>query len=315
MKVSPKQKQFVIPKFDNLNISTSEVESIFKPYIKSELNSSEQSWKDLVASSKSFWRMRYIKRVLFGWTKLVGIRNQKNIESNYSEQWTNTTLEQNISNNNHVPCVWGERNFLARSYGIKRVHQLLLAKFIELKTPKNILEVGSGNGLNLFVLSSLFPSAEFSGCELTSGGVAVSKKVAMEQYLPKYIQEFSPIPPKDLSAHKRIDFKQGSAKELPYTAGQFDMVFTVLALEQMEEIRHQALSELARVSNRYVVMIEPYRDWNYAPLNRHKVIALDYFSAYISDLPEYGLKPIGCYENIPNKLGYFANMIIAEKIS
>lgn len=297
------------------DVPSDELEKIFNPYIDLELNSSDVAWKKLDSDLKSYWLSRYIKRILFGWIKLIGVRNQKNIEMNYSSQWTNTSLEDNIKRNKAVPCVWGPRCFLAKSYGIKRVHQYLLAKFIDLSNPRTILEVGSGNGLNLFVLSSLFPGINFSGCELTKGGFEASLRIVAEKSLPTYIQDFSPLPAKDLGAHQKIEFTRGSAGSLPYSDNQFDLVFTVLALEQMEEIREEALSELARVTSRYIVMIEPFRDWNNKSLNRQRVVALDYFSAYISDLPKFGLRPTLIMEDIPNKLGYFANMVMAEKIS
>jgi ubiquinone/menaquinone biosynthesis C-methylase UbiE len=221
---------------------------------------------------------------------------------------------QNISSTKTAPCVWGRRVFLARPYGIKRVHQFLLAKFIDTTKPKNVLEVGSGNGLNLFILSSLFPAIRFSGCELTKGGYEASKKIVLEDTLPEYIYKFSPLAPIDLKAHKLINFQMGSAEKLPYDDEQFDVIFTVLALEQMEEIRDKALRELSRVCKKYIVMVEPFRDWNNEATNRHRIRSLDYFYAKVSDLYKYGLKPLGIYDNIPNKLHYSANFLVVEKI-
>ncbi len=311
----PADSQCENPKSINLNISTVEVENIFKPCIEEEVNPLEQRWKKIVNDAKWNWKKLFVRRILFGWMGERFRRTQRNIKGSYSFQWQATSLEQQLSHKQKsTPCVFNNRAFFARPYGIKRVHLLLMSKFLEITHPQRVLEVGAGNGVNLFVLSSLFPNIQFSGCELTKGGVEAAKAIAMASSLPNYIQEFSPKKPKDVTSHNRIDFKQGSAAELVYPNGHFDVVFTIQALEQMEEIRTQALKELARVSNRYVIMIEPFRDWNTQPLNRHKIIAFDYFSAFISDLPKYGLRAVGSYSNIPNKLGYGVGMVIAERI-
>jgi len=305
------------PYISNLNIFddiNSEIESLFNPFIEIEYELSDIRWKDHVYTSKLFWKKKYFKRILLGWTILSGARTQKNIVVDYSSQWSNATLEENISNTKSVPCMWGKRRLLARSYGLKRIHQYLLAKFISSIKPSSILEVGSGNGLNLFVLSHLFPSVKLSGIELTKGGYDASKKIALENTLPEYIINFSPMKGVSSDAHKSIDFRQGTAKNLPYNDNSFDIVFTILALEQMEEIRYEALSELSRVCKKYLVMVEPFRDWNQSSTNRHRVVSLDYFSAWIADLSKFGFKPVGYYENIPNKLNYVTNFLVVEKI-
>jgi SAM-dependent methyltransferase len=291
-----------------------ELDSVFNPFIDKEYESSDLAWQEHVDRSKSFWLKKFLKRILLGWSSLSGARTQKNIEVDYSSQWSNASLEENITNPKSVPCKWENRKFLARAYGLKRIHQFLLAKFIESTKPKSILEVGSGNGLNLFVLSHIFPSIRLSGIELTKGGFDASIKIASEDTLPEYILNFSPLKGVASNAHKSIDFRQGTAKSLPHDDNSFDIVFTFLALEQMEEIRNDALSQLSRVCKKYLVMVEPFRDWNDSSTNRHRVVSLDYFSAWISDLSKFGLKPVGYYENIPNKLHYVTNFLVVEKI-
>jgi hypothetical protein len=117
-----------------------------------------------------------------------------------------------------------------------------------------------------------------------------SKKAALEDTLLEYVVNFSPLVGINSKAHKLIVFQQGSAKSLPFGDESFDMVFTILALEQMEEIQHKALSELSRVCKKYLVMVEPFREWNNEPTNRRRVKSLDYFTASIHDLSKYGFK-------------------------
>ncbi len=292
-----------------------DINAVFTPYIEKSFDPLDSRWKNLVKDSKMFWMKKYYKRLLLSCFGMHGRRSQKNIEQDYSSQWKNTPLKNNIDNTKSIPCLWGEKFFLARSYGLKRVHQFLLAKFIERTKPKNILEVGSGNGLNLFILSYLFPSIKLTGVELTEGGIDAAKKISLKDNLPDYIVKYSPLVGEKSNAHNCIDFIHGSAQNLCFKNESFDLVFTILALEQMEEIRHKALSEISRVCKKYLVMVEPFRDWNNNSTNRHRVKSLDYFSANINDLQMYGFRVLGCFDNIPNKLHYTTNFLVAEKVN
>ena len=70
----------------------------------------------------------------------------------------------------------------------------------------------------------------------------------------------SPEPLLSRTAHQKITFMQGNAAELPFPDRSFDLVYTVHALEQMDEIAPKALSEIARVAKKRVIFIEPFRD-------------------------------------------------------
>jgi len=90
-------------------------------------------------------------------------------------------------------------------------------------------------------------------------------------------------------------------------------VFTVLALEQMEEIRNFALGELRRVAREFVLMIEPFREWNQSAIRRDYIIANDYFSGSVADLPSYGLQPMYADE-IPAKLARGTGVVLARVV-
>jgi hypothetical protein len=49
-------------------------------------------------------------------------------------------------------------------------------------------------------------------------------------------------------------------------------------------------------------MVEPFREWNDAPPSRDFVVANDYFSGRIADLPRLGLEPILVTNDMPAKL-------------
>jgi SAM-dependent methyltransferase len=175
-----------------------------------------------------------------------------------------------------------------------------------------VLEVGSGYGLNLLLLSMQFPGIQFTGLELTGAGIDATRALASDPSTPDHLRSFAIGPLIDPEAPRRIALHTGSADALPFGDASMDVAVTVLALEQMERIRDRALRELARIARRYVVMIEPFADWNadghrLAYIRRH-----DYFSAAVDDLPSHGLRPVVASADIPNKLSFRAGLVIAE---
>jgi ubiquinone/menaquinone biosynthesis C-methylase UbiE len=100
---------------------------------------------------------------------------------------------------------------------------------------------------------------------------------------------------------------------LPLPDNSIDMVYTCLALEQMESIRPKALAEIARVAQRYVMFTEPFRDFNNSGICRDYIVNANYFQGWISDLRKGGLDPIFISADWPHKLNLRPGFVIAEK--
>ena len=165
----------------------------------------------------------------------------------------------------------------------------------------------------MLVLAGLLPGTSFTGLELTRSGVEATEAVAAAAELPKGLDAFSPEPPLDRTAYKRVKAIQGSAARLPFEAASFDLVYSRLALEQMEPIREQAMAEMSRVSRRWVLMVEPFREVNASGLRRHYIVGNNYFQGAIADLGRYGLTPRMVLDDWPAKITIKAALVLAEK--
>src|SRR5206468_12407287 len=122
----------------------------------------------------------------------------------------------------------------------------------------------------------------FHGIELTKEGIQGATGFQQNfETLPEHLAAFSPLPVRDATGFRRIEFRQGTAAELPYANGEMDLVLTVLALEQMERIRKRALSEVARVAGGHTLMVEPFRDCNRSGRRWLNVLGRNYFRGRI----------------------------------
>lgn len=115
--------------------------------------------------------------------------------------------------------------------------------------PESVLEVGSGYGIKLFVLSGYFSTIRFRFGTDQAGGLS-SKKIGKLSSLSQDIVNFAPDQIIDQSANRPINFYQGSAKNLPFAEKSFDMNLYRAGLRSYGGIRHQALRELARVAKK-----------------------------------------------------------------
>ena len=280
-----------------------EIADAFHPLVKSKAERRDPDW------SQHIWkRRRRILRTLFkralGDQQSQYQRNTAAIEEEYDPVWSRGYERYQLQPDvHHKPWTWRGTHYWSSSIAATRFRQVILARVLERVKPKQVLEIGCGNGINLILLACRFPEIQFTGLELTAAGheAALQFQEANES-LPGPMQAFAPLPLSDLSAFRRIRFVRGSAADLPFPDGAFDLTMTILALEQMEQIRPQALSELARVTGRHALLFEPFREFNndfWLWLNRLK---RGYFAGRIGDLARYKLEPEFALNDYPQEV-------------
>ena len=258
----------------------------------------------------------FLGRMLFG--RFTGDkRDQKTVLEEYNDAWSGIDLDRystdRFPRDDFTPWVWRDRRIFASDYGGTRYRQLLLIRAIELTQPRTVLEIGCGNGINLILLACRFPEITFTGLELTEAGQRAAKDFQERHAeLPDGLRAYVPEPLPDPAAFKRIHFERGSAAELPFEDNAFDLVQTVLALEQMEQIRNQALAEMARVTGGHSFNIEPFRDVN-TGWSRLYIQRRNYFSATIEDLRAFGLEPQWAVADFPQELFLKACAVLSRK--
>lgn len=259
--------------------------------------------------------MRRAARRLFGREPSARVRSKNVIVGEYEGTWSRGYAAYDLGTTFRKPEPWVYRRerLWADRAGTPRLRNVILGAVIGSLKPKRVLEVGCGNGINLLLLASQFPDVSFTGVELTNAGNRVARELQNADALPGAMAGYAVEAGSDPSAFRRIDFQQGDATAMPFADGSFDLVYTVLSVEQMERVRHKALSEIARVSSDYVLNLEPFAEANRSLLRRLHVFGRDYFRGSIHDLGRYGLEPVWVTMDFPQEVQLGAALVLSRK--
>jgi len=287
------------------------IESAYLPYLL-DGRAGARAWKSDYARRRRRALTRMVKR-------LLGLkqRDKKAIQAEYHDAWVSGHGKYDLAAGPRKPAAWcwNDRKLALDGLATARLRAPMLAAVIDRLAPKKVLEVGCGNGINLLSLAGRFPDVELTGIDLTPAGIEAAKAIQTQAGLPPQLAEYIPLESADPGAYKRIRFIQGSAAELPFADGEFDLVFTVLAVEQMERIRDEALAEIARVSRGHVLMLEPFRDANRKGMRRLYALSRNYFRGSIQGLERFGLKPVWATDDFPQEAFLGSPLVLAQKVS
>ena len=295
-------------------VERSEIESTLQPYVLRRFKRDDAAWTDHLRELRKggpgrVWWARL--RALIG----QSAKGVARVKHDYSGVWSQDQLPgaPAIENARYF-LTWGEEGLEVRGWAEKRVHLLLLSKMLESFAPASVLEVGSGNGLVLMMLAVGHPTIRFTGVELTDAGISAARRMQLQPQLLVAVSSALPFQAVEPDAFRAVEFRQGNAANLPFADGTFDVVMTSLALEQMNQVKRQALRELARVARKRVLMLEPFRDFNTTPERFYYTRSRDYLSASVTDLAQYGLRPLHVFADFPSKVTRGVGLVVAEPL-
>jgi SAM-dependent methyltransferase len=292
----------------SIGVSAQEIRAAFAPLI--DVNATQKDWLSAV------WkRRRRVLRRAYERMRGSGSRDLNSVLGEYEEAWSSGYGKYDVSAGPRKAEPWTFRDdrIMVSRLGAARFRSVILGGVIRSLKPKSVLEVGCGDGINLLLLANAFPNVNFTGLELTDAGHRASIAVQRHDRLPDNLSAYAPLPQIDPQAFHRISFVQGNACAMPFTAGSFDLVYTVLSVEQMEQVRYQALSEISRVTGRHLLNLEPFADANTGFWRRLNVYGKDYFRGRIAELSRYSLEVVWATQDFPQDTALGVALVLSRK--
>lgn len=292
------------------------IDAVLQPHVRASHAVDSAAWAELRAkeiSNRKLGLRRWLRRLL---RMGRNAREQLDVRAGYETHWVRQpTLEDYVTglNDRALAVEWRGRGLLLQPQGLRHAHMLYLLAAIDAVKPRRVLEVGCGNCGIILGLAPLRPDVAFTGLELTEAGITTGREVQAQPLLPAAFADNSPEPVRDPTAHTRVELRTGDARALPFADRSFDLVYTRLALEQMEQIRPEALREIARVAARAVVLIEPWKDFNRADPGRAYIRRMGYFTGRIADLRKLGFADAFVPGDVPQKVQFNAGPVVAVR--
>ena len=288
-----------------LELSVDQFRDSFSPYLERLISKDDPEW----CSLENYFADKALHLV-------PSKRHQANVLNEWDGHWSDSSrLDDKFliprKNKPGPPWEWRDRGIIMTEAGGPRARISGIQSTLSFLNPSNVLEVGCGDGLNLFALACALPDIEFAGLELTPAGVATALRFQQMSKLSDGMKAFA-IDVRDFSGCSRVNFHEGSAQSIPFADDSFDLVYTCVALEQMESIRTEVLNEVRRVAREWVVFLEPFRDVNSEGLRLQHVSAQDYFSMYLQQLTETGFDLYYATGDFPQKLNLGTLLVVAR---
>lgn len=297
----------------DFDIPVPEITAALEPWVVRRHGSGDLAWRVLRANKWAAYGKRRLLRPAASAAERQ--RRPTFVADHYDETWSRYVWpdpDEPPDRRNMVYLEWRRLGYATLRHGLVRCHLLGVARAIERLRPRTVLEVGAGPGMNLAALAGMFPEISFSGAELTASGVAALRSIQSEP-LPTAFDQFAPLPIRDRDGHRRIEITQADARELPFGDGGFDLVFTRLALEQMENVRAAAFAEIHRVAGSHAVFVEPFVDFQRTSLQALAVRSKNYLSLGVDKLLRHGFTPCARFDDWPQKITNGAGLVICRK--
>lgn len=214
--------------------------------------------------------------------------------------------------NNIIVHNYKKKIFLSSSGLTQRIWQQEIIHKINDTKVKNVLEIGSGNGINQRIFSEKFSKINFTGIDNSVEGIKSSNE------LKNSILEKCMFYPLDINCEninkKNSTFVYADAQNLPFNDKSFDFIFTILALEQMNHIIKNVLTEIKRCAAKHIFLIKPFKDLNMSCLKYLHHRASQYLSLNSIDFTDDNFKLINFKKDYPNKLSLGVGLLHLERV-
>lgn len=241
-------------------------------------------------------------------------RTQKFTKNRYNIIWNSTNFLDFFNIENKKYYLHKHKNFfLAHECLTTKIQQfLIIKKIFELK-PNSVLEIGCGTGITLRLLSDIFDKTFFYGVDQSEIGIQLAKKRKLEK-IDAIFKEQLNFKFNDLEK-PNLEYYVQDARALEFEDLSIDTVFSNLALEQMDNIKFDVLSEIKRVAKKNIILIEPFQNLNKVGLSYLHHKSKQYFNLSHKQLIDQNFEIVEFYDDLPTLLSLKYGMLVLQRIN
>ncbi len=242
-------------------------------------------------------------------------RTSQYVKDSYEKQYRASNAEwyqRHTDRNLAKPRIEGPTIIVGDKLMFLSAHVQILSHIFDQLDCRSVLDVGSGRGHNIIALASLRPDRECYGIELTKSGY--ERSLEWEKDLKK-----TPMPLVDIGEDmEKIDFRKihflhGNAMAMPLPDKSVDASFTMLVLEQIPRDYPKVLAEMRRVTRKYCVFIESFRE-SLTLADKLDLKNRDYFRWSYKTFEKYGLRPVFFSTKFLRKNKFSTGLVVAEVV-
>ncbi len=200
------------------------------------------------------------------------ISKKRNVSEEYEEIWTDKSLENEFGDLEKLLSSKHRNSHRIKYRGLESprwwfnsISLLMIEDVIKENNFDEVLEIGSGNGINLLYLGQIFPEIDFYGYELTSSGVQSSQNVKNNKEILSNIKKYFTLENSDTNGEElnNLKFKiQDVRNKIDHpVSDKKKLVFTNLALEQMDKVYYEGIKNILNLDADEFIFIEPFREF------------------------------------------------------
>ncbi len=231
----------------------------------------------------------FLKKKLFKRNEIV--RNEVFVTREYSKRWADKHDEM-VEAHPRLEK-FDDRLVLVRSIDHRKFLISYINDVVNSIHPKTVLEVGSGNGLNVLALAVVNPKLKkIVGIELTDNGIEFSKLSLANPPIEalKYLTGQDEQLIKKRLMETEIDFVKGNILNMQFTNNSFDFAFSCVTIEQIPRDYLKAFSEINRVVRGHALFLEAFKEAQENIFNHLYLVSKDYFRASFKEVEKAGLQ-------------------------
>lgn len=299
----------------DLSIDEQDMLSTLAPYISASVPQESPSGRFLIR--QRFKNLVHMIALLY-WKQFKQSAREKTgkvIQNHYEDNYGLAQFSGYAVQGRPVTYLYGENVIKMVGMGNSRAKVHVVEKVLNIIQPATACEIGSGTGRHVIYFAHKFPKTQFSGIDFSENAVSIAKSAQQQDDLDLQLPEApGNLSKQELNSVLTAKFHAGNACDLSEIEDNaFEVIYTTSALEQMWGILPDVLSELHRVTRKYVIFCEPFLEGNNL-LGRQYLFCGNYFRAKISQMEDAGFEVLNHLDCLPIKPTFKDTVLIAKVI-